>query len=283
MNRAYPTRTGHGTCPCPNACCRGRYRRALAAAALGLGATGVLAQAPIAPAGDQELGIGLRWQQVVEGASTTGFDLVPLLDLSHGRWFARNTRGATEAGALLLRTDSVRVGVMLAFEPGRRASDVDSLARLGVPDLSAGVSYGPLVEWIGSVGPAPVSTLVRLRLHADADRGSQADLRVTVGLARTDRLLLGGFGHLTWADTLSMNASFGVDAALSARSGLRAHDAGGGLRQASAGLLGTWRFTPTWAAVGVVEARALGSSPRASPLVTRRGGTAAVLGLSAAF
>jgi outer membrane scaffolding protein for murein synthesis (MipA/OmpV family) len=258
-------------------------RRASAALVLGACAAAAHAQAPLQPAGDQEIGVALRWQPVVDGTSKTGFDLVPLLDLSRDRWFARNTRGATEAGALLLRGESARVGVIVAYEAGRRASDVESLASRGVPDLADGVSYGPFVEWVGSIGPAPVSTVLRLRLHGDADRGSQADLRVTVGLAQTQRLRLGGFAQVTWADSLSMEASFGVDPGLAASSGLRPFEAGGGLRQASAGLLGTWRLTPDWALAGSVEARALGSSPVGSPLVTRRAGGAAVLGVTYAF
>lgn len=258
-------------------------RGLIAALALGACPMAALAQTPMAPARDQEIGVALRWQPVVEGTSTTGFDLVPLLDLSHGRWFARNTRGATEAGALLMRGTSARVGVLLAYEAGRRASDVDSLARLGVADLADGVSYGAFVEWIGAIGPAPISTVLRVRLHGDADRGSQADLRVTVGLAQTERLRLGGFGQLTWADSLSMDASFGVGGTLATASGLRPYAAGAGLRQASAGVLGTWRLTPTWGLAGLVEARALGSSPVGSPLVTRRGGAAAVFGVTYAF
>jgi outer membrane scaffolding protein for murein synthesis (MipA/OmpV family) len=260
-----------------------RIQRTVAALVLGTGAACALAQTPLQAAGDREIGLALRWQPVVEGTSKTGFDVVPLLDLSRDRWFVRNTRGATEAGALLLRGESARVGVVLAYEAGRRASDVDSLSSRGVPDRSDGVSYGPFLEWVGSIGPAPVSTVLRLRLHGDADRGSQVDLRVTMGLAQTQRLRLGGFAQLTWADALSMDASFGVDQGLAAGPGLRPYRAGAGLRQASAGLLGTWRLTPTWGLAGLVEARALGSSPVGSPLVTRRVGGAAVFGVTYAF
>jgi outer membrane protein len=256
--------------------------RAYAFLALAAAAAQVTA-APIAPAGEQEIGFALRSQPVVDGRATQGLDLIPLADLTHGRWFARTTRGVAEVGGLLVQRTSLRVGVVAAFEPGRRASDVDALATRGVPDRSAGLSYGPSVEWLGNLGPAPVSVLARVRLHTDADRGSQADARVTVGLAQTERLRLGGFAQLTWADALSMDDSFGVDAALAARSGLPVYEAGGGLRQASAGLLGTWRLTPAWALAGTLEARALGSSPAASPLVSRRGSVAAVLGLTYAF
>jgi outer membrane scaffolding protein for murein synthesis (MipA/OmpV family) len=241
------------------------------------------AQAPIAPAGEQEVGLALRWQPAVDGRSERGLDMVPLLDLAGGPWFARTTRGVAEAGAWLRRDGPWRVGVVMAFEAGRRASDVDALAALGVPDRADGLSVGPTVEWLGTAGPAPVSVLFRARLHGNPDRGSQVDLRATVGLAQGERLRLGGFGQLTWADASSMNDGFGVDPALASRSGLAAYDAGGGLRQASAGLLGTWRLTPNWALAGTVEARALGTSPSASPLVNRRGSLAAVLGLTYAF
>jgi outer membrane scaffolding protein for murein synthesis (MipA/OmpV family) len=256
--------------------------RALASLAVAA-ATAQVSAAPIAPAGDQEIGVALRSQPIVDGRATQGLDLIPLADLAHGRWFARTTRGVAETGGLLVQRPSLRVGLIAAFEPGRRASGVDALAARGVPDRSAGLSYGPSMEWLGTAGPAPVSALARLRLHADADRGSQADARLTVGLAQTDRLRLGGFAQLTWADALSMNDAFGVDAALASRSGLPVYEAGGGLRQASAGLLGTWRLTPAWALAGTLEARALGSAPGGSPLVSRRGSVAAVLGVIYAF
>lgn len=233
-----------------------------------------------AEAATQSLGAGLRWQAAVEGSDRGRTDLVPLADLDRGPWFLRTTRGVAEAGARLSIGEGLRVGGQVAFEPGRDAKAVPALAQRGVADLSAGASVGVFAEAVGRLGPAPASAVVRIRSHLDSDRGSQADLRVTVGLAQSGALVLGGFVQGTWADAAAMDTSFGVSPALAARSGWTTYRAGGGWRQVSAGLLGQWDLAPGWALQGSLEARTLLGSARSSPLVQQPAAAAAVLGVA---
>jgi outer membrane scaffolding protein for murein synthesis (MipA/OmpV family) len=241
------------------------------------------AQPAAAPAPSREIGAALRWQPVVDGTDTRRTDVIPLFDLAQGPWFARTTRGLAEGGVRVALGEHARVGAQLAFEPGRAASKDDVLSSRGVTDIGAGVSYGAFAEVGGRVGPVPIGGLLRIRLHGDADLGSQVDLRVTFGLAQAGTAILAGFGQLTWADELSNDAYFGVSPALSARSGWPTYTASGGVRQLSAGLLGSVGLTPEVSAVATLEVRALQESAAASPLARRRHATSLVVGLTYAF
>jgi outer membrane protein len=255
-------------------------RAGACAAAFTLSAASLLGASAFAQSPDHALGAGLRWQPAFEGSDRGKVDVVPLVDWDRGALFVRTTRGVAEAGARLDVGAGIRVGAQLAWEAGRRVSDAPALAARGVGDLSNGASLGVFVERVGRMGPAPYSALVRLRPHLSNDRGAQGDVRLTVGLLQSGGLQLAGFAQGTWADSTANGASFGVTPALAARSGFAVYDAGGGLRQASAGLLGTWALSPQWALAGTLEARSLRGAARGSPLVAQPDAAAVVLGVT---
>ena len=67
-----------------------------------------------------------------------------------------------------------------------------------------------------------------------------------------------------------MNAMYGVSPALAASGGLAAHEAGGGMMFASAGLLGSVDLGPRWLIVASFEERRLRGDAARSPLAERR-------------
>ena len=50
-----------------------------------------------------------------------------------------------------------------------------------------------------------------MRKHLDADHGTQADLRVTMGLYGDNRVVAGVYGQATWASSRFTQAYYGID------------------------------------------------------------------------
>jgi hypothetical protein len=80
------------------------------------------------------------------------------------------------------------------------------------PDIDAGVSYGGHLEWNGKLGPSPINLILRARKHAKAERGSQADLRLTAGVFQAGPFAAGIVGQLTWANAKSTGSMYGITA-----------------------------------------------------------------------
>jgi len=226
------------------------------------------------------LGAGVRVRPAYEGARDSTIEAVPVVRFYRGPLFVRTTQGIFEGGAQFSVLPGLAIGAQLAYESGRRASESDFLRSRGVPDLSAGASIGPLVEYDFRIGPAPVNLLARYRKHLDADRGAQADLRATVGVFEGHGLTAGVFAQSTWHDTRAARSMFGVSSSIASSSGLPAFDATSGQRAVSFGVLGGYQIARHWTLTGGAEVTRLQGGAAASPLTERRGGTLVSLGLA---
>src|SRR5512134_611589 len=133
------------------------------------------------------LGAGVRLRPEYDGASKDELQPIPVVRYYGRTLFARTTQGILEGGARAELVKGLFAGVQLAFEEGNDRTDLDP-----------GASYGVHLEWDTSVGPAPLSLLTRTRFHFDSDNGSQTDLRATVGVYGSERLLVALFGQATW-------------------------------------------------------------------------------------
>jgi outer membrane scaffolding protein for murein synthesis (MipA/OmpV family) len=205
------------------------------------------------------LGAALRLRPAYDGSSDERVDVIPIIDFTHGIVFARTIHGVFEGGAHFPVGAGWTAGVQLAWEESRKARESGLLRARGVPDRSVGVSFGPHVEWRGSLGASPVLVIGRVRQQIDTDRGLQADLRATAGLYRGGPVLAGAFVQATWASDKAMRTYFGQPG----------FNPDGGLLFTSIGLLGSWDLSPRWALFGSAENRWLNGDARRSPLTER--------------
>ena len=189
------------------------------------------------------LGAGARNRPVFDGSGDQTTDLIPVLRYYGRPWFARTTQGILEGGARFALTPGLDAGVQLAYEQGPRDGD-------------PGASVGLHLELDTKLGPAPLNLLARTRTQIDADRGSQADFRATLGIYGGGGLQAGVFGQATWASDKHMREYYGVGDA--------------GVLFISVGLLGSYELSGHWVAVASAELRRLGSEPARSALVQDR-------------
>ncbi|MEA3194458.1 MAG: MipA family protein [Betaproteobacteria bacterium] len=225
----------------------------------------MLALLPLAAAADDDytlLGLGVRTRPDYDGSASRTVDLIPVVRYYGKPLFARTTQGMLEGGARYEFSPALQAGIQLAYEAGRDAV-------FGLPEVDWGASIGFHVESDLKVGPAPLNLLLRARRHLDSDRGSQVDLRSTLGVYGEGRTLAGVFVQATWASAKSMQSFYGVN--------------DGGLLFTSAGLLASHGLAPKWDLVGSVELRRLSSDAMRSPIVEKRTGTYASAGVAYRF
>ena len=189
------------------------------------------------------LGAGARNRPVYDGSGEQTTDLIPVVRYYGTPWFARTTQGILEGGARFALNPGLDGGVQLAYEQGPRDDD-------------PGASLGLHIELDTKIGAAPLNLLARTRTHLDSDRGSQADVRATLGLYASRGLQLGVFGQGTWANEKHTEAYYGVRHA--------------GLLFTSVGVLGSYDLARRWVAVASAELRRLASEPSRSAFVQDR-------------
>jgi outer membrane scaffolding protein for murein synthesis (MipA/OmpV family) len=192
---------------------------------------------------DTLLGAGARNRPVYDGSGDQTTDLIPVVRYYGTPWFARTTQGLLEGGARFALNPGLDGGVQLAYEQGPRDGD-------------PGASLGLHMELDTTIGPVPLNLLARTRTHLDSDRGSQADVRATIGLYGSRGLQLGVFGQGTWANEKHTEAYYGVRHA--------------GLLFTSVGVLGSYDLSRRWVAVASAELRRLASEPSRSAFVQDR-------------
>ena len=233
------------------------------------------ATATLPPPGHAELsnypmvGPAVRSRPAYDGSDTQRGELVPVIRYLGEPLFIRSTQGVLEGGLRMKLAPGLFGAAQIAYEPGRRTSESGFLESRGVPDVDRGASVGAQLEWDARIGPAPTTLLARVRRHAESDRGTQADLRFSIGVLEAGRLGMGLFAQATWGSGSAIRSLYGITGAESASTGLRAYSPDSGLLFASAGLLWSYDITPKWVAVGNFELRHLGSEAKDSPIAQR--------------
>ena len=216
----------------------------------------LLLAAAAVQADDTLLGAGARNRPVYDGSDGQTTDLIPVVRYYGTPWFARTTQGILEGGARFVNRGDLAGGVQLAYEQGPRDGD-------------PGASLGLHLELDRMIGPAPLNALARVRRHADSDRGSQADIRLTLGFYEGGGVRAGLFGQATWANEKHMREYYGAG--------------GAGLLFASLGLLGSYDFSRRWVALASAELRRLGDEPARSAFVQDRTNTHVSAGVAYRF
>jgi outer membrane scaffolding protein for murein synthesis (MipA/OmpV family) len=214
--------------------------RALALLLLLLPAT-LFAQDPLGTL----LGAGVRLRPEYDGASRDELQPIPIVRYYGRTLFVRTTQGILEGGARLELAPKLFAGAQLAFEEGNDRTDLDP-----------GASWGLHLEWDTQLGPAPVSLLARTRTHFDTDRGSQADLRATVGVYGRSGLFVALFGQGTWASDEWVRSYYGAG--------------GGGLLFTAFGVEGAYDLNRRWVLLASAHARRLHGDAASSPITEEK-------------
>jgi outer membrane scaffolding protein for murein synthesis (MipA/OmpV family) len=115
----------------------------------------------------------------------------------------------------------------------------------------------------------PVTFLIRARQHLDADRGGQADLRVTAGVVSRGSLQAAVFGQATWGSENAVRSMYGAPRA--------------GLLFVSAGVLGSFDLSRHWLLVGSLAVHALRDEAEQSALAERKSNRYASAGVAYRF
>ena len=229
------------------------------------------------------LGAGARLRPAYDGSDSQRLEAVPVLRYYGPVLFVRSTRGQLEGGAHFEFLPGLNAGVQLAYEPGRKASESDLLNDHNIPDIDAGASYGGHLEWNGKLGPSPINLILRARKHTNAERGIQADIRLTVGVFQLGHFSAGIVGQATWADAKSTGSMYGITAQQAASSGLPAFEPGGGLLADSLALIWSFDLASHWVLVGNLEGRHLQGDAARSPLTERRSNYYTTVGVAYRF
>ena len=204
------------------------------------------------------LGAGVRSRPEYDGASKQDLQPIPIIRYYGRTLFARTTQGILEGGARLEPVPKLWIGAQLAFEEGNDRTDLDP-----------GGSWGFHVEWDMRIGPAPVSLLARTRTHFDTERGSQGDLRASVGVFAGRGLLVAVFAQGTWASTDWIRSYYATE--------------GSGLMFSALGVEATYDLNPRWLLVGSVHGRQLHGHAATSPITEEQTNYFASIGLAYRF
>ncbi len=204
------------------------------------------------------LGAGVRSRPEYDGASKQELQPIPVVRYYGRTLFARTTLGILEGGARAELTKGLFAGVQLAFEEGNDRTDLDP-----------GASYGVHMEWDTSIGPAPLNLLARTRFHFDSDSGSQTDLRASVGVYGSERLLVVLFGQATWATDKWVSSYYGTGE--------------GGLLFTALGAEAGYELGRHWVLVASAHARRLQEDAASSPITEERTNYFASVGVAYRF
>ncbi len=209
--------------------------------------SGVATQALAQTTDDEKyIGLGLRVRPAYEGANSQRTDPIPYVRLYGKHLFARTTQGLLEGGWRTRPYGAWTFGAQAAYEEGRVTDDSAFLKDHRLEDLDPGASLGLHAEGDWTIGAMPLNALMRYRQNVDADRGAQADLRVSAGIFSRWGVQAGIYGQLTWASSNSMQSYFGITPGQSAVSGLPAYTAASGLRSVQWGVLGAINLSTHW-------------------------------------
>jgi len=201
----------------------------------------------------QFIGAGIYSHPKFDGSPIRHNDPIPQISYAGSRWFARTTEGILEGGARWSVGESAAMGVQAAYEDGPRGEH-------------PGASLGAHAELEGHLGPAPVSSVFRLRQFMSNGKGWEADARVNIGVYEGHGWGLALYGQATWASEKIFNNYYAVNDS--------------GLLFTALGAWGGYAITPKWLFLFSAEQRRLGDAAVSSPFVERRSSPYGSLGLA---
>lgn len=228
------------------------------------------AAAPVSEGSDWQFraGVAVGAKPRYEGASELRALPLPVLE---ARWrehfFISTLRGAGYEQRL---GGGASVSAALAPDMAqRRAKDGVRLQGLDEVKIAPALRLGAELAF----GPVSVKARSSSRIGADDRRGSRgthAELELGYGLQPSAGLALSLGVNATLMDRQLGQALFGVDAAESARSGLRAHQVGAGLHSLGLFAQGNYRLDEQWQLFFKVGMSRLRGDAAESPIIEKK-------------
>src|SRR5690242_13314542 len=201
----------------------------------------------------QFIGAGVYSHPKFDGSPIRHEDAIPQISYAAGRWFARTTEGILEGGARWNVGEHAAIGAQAAYEDGPRGEH-------------PGASLGVHAELEGNLGPAPVSSVFRVRQFLSNGKGWEADARANLGIYQGHGFGIAVYGQATWASEKIFSNYYAVNDS--------------GLLFTALGTWGGYAITPKWLLLFSAEERRLSDTAAPSPFVERRTGFYGSLGLA---
>lgn len=231
------------------------------------------------------IGLGVATMPTYEGSPNRRTLAVPDLMLN----YRSHDWGTVEFGPRglvwsAIETGRFRVALVTQFDPGRKDSDPSALdptpgdKRLrGMGKVKSSTEAG-----VG-IGYGPVMLVARQSLSDRGPKGVLADLSAGMPLALTDRLTLHMAASATWANRDYMQTHFGVTPAQAKATSLAVYTPKSGCRKVELNVGAEYTLAPSWVLQANVGVSQLGDEAAASPIVSRRNGVTAMLGVARVF
>lgn len=235
------------------------------------------------------IGLGVATLPTYEGSPNRRTLAGPELTLS----YRSRDWGTVEFGQRGLIWNAVEAGrfrfaLVAQFDPGRKDRDTSTLnptpgdKRLaGMGNVQASTEAGVGVGW------GPVMLVARQSLSERGakrgNNGAQVDMTVEVPWSLSDRLGLRFALGATWADRDTLQTYFGVTAAQAQATSFSVYTPKSGCRKVEASVGAEYAMAAGWSLQANAGFTRLGDEAAASPLVGRRNGASAALGMAYAF
>lgn len=215
------------------------------------------------------IGAGALYQPEYEGSDDYEVSPLPLLMINYRDLVF--LRGTT-LGANVFTwqgprpSDKLQVGPLVRYQFGRDEDDSDDLRGMG--DIDAAVELGGFLTY--GIGPWTAGVTL-FQDVSDSHDGFTAKFAAGHRHSFTPKLRLRSEVSTTWADENYTQTYFGVTAAQSARSGMRAYTAEGGIKDIGLTLDLDYSLTEHWIVSGRLGYKRLLGDAADSPLVEDRG------------
>jgi outer membrane scaffolding protein for murein synthesis (MipA/OmpV family) len=231
------------------------------------------------------VGLGVATVPTYEGSPNHRTVVGPDLALS----YRSRDWGTVEFGQRGLVWSAVEAGrfrlsLVAQFDPGRKEKDTSTLNPIPGDRRLAGMgNVQPSTEAGVGIGYGPVSVVARQSLSERGAKGAQVDMNVEIPWSLSDRLGLHFAVGATWADRDYMQTYFGVTAAQAQATSFSVYTPKSGCRRVQASVGAEYALAPSWKLQANVGFTRLGEEAAASPLVGRRRGASAALGVGYEF
>lgn len=231
------------------------------------------------------LGLGVATVPTYEGSDERRTLAVPDLSLSYRShdWgtVAFDQRGLTWTA---VEADAFRLALVAQFDPGRKDKDPSALDPTpGDKRLSGMGKVKSSTEAGVGIGYGPLMLVARQSLSNHGPKGVQAELSAGIPWALSDSFTLHFSAGATWANKDYMQTYFGVTPAQAKATSFAVYTPKSGVRKVELNIGAECVLAPSWTLQANVGVSRLGDEAAASPLVSRRNGVTAMLGVARVF
>lgn len=231
------------------------------------------------------IGLGVATVPTYEGSPNDRTLAGPELALS----YRSRDWGTVEFGQRGLMWNAVEAGrfrfaLVAQFDLGRKDRDTSTLNPTPGDKRLAGMGNVQSSTEAGvGIGYGPVMLVARQSLSERGAKGAQVDMTVEIPWSLSDRFALRFAIGATWANRDYLQTYFGVTAAQAQATSFSVYTPKSGCRKVDASVGAEYALASSWKLQANVGFSQLGDDAAASPLVGRRNGTSAALGVAYEF